>query len=74
MTLTDRFELFDPTLLVRLPLLSRLAFNLAFTLARWQMLGATRKSLRKLDGHLLHDIGLEPGEAYSECTKRFWQT
>ena len=73
MTLTDRFDNFGPATLARLPLLSRWAFDLAFTIAKWQMRNATRKSLQKLNGHLLHDIGLEPGEAHSEYTKRFWQ-
>jgi uncharacterized protein YjiS (DUF1127 family) len=73
MTITDRIENFNPAALARLPLLSRLAFDLAFTIAKWQMRSATRKSLQKLNGHLLYDIGLEPGEAHSECTKRFWQ-
>ena len=73
MTLTDRFEILSPTAQARLPLLSRLAFDFAFTVAKWQMRSATRKSLQKLNGHLLHDIGLEPDQANSECTKRFWQ-
>jgi uncharacterized protein YjiS (DUF1127 family) len=73
MTLADRYEILDPARFARLPLMSRLAFDLAFTLAKWQTRSATRRSLRKLDNYLLHDIGLEPGEAQSECTKRFWQ-
>ncbi len=73
MTLTDRFETLTPAMLARLPMLSRIAFDLAFTIAKWQMRSATRKSLGKLDGHLLRDIGLEPGKAQSEITKRFWQ-
>jgi uncharacterized protein YjiS (DUF1127 family) len=73
MTLTDRFSDLSAISRARMPLLSRLAFDLAFTIAEWQMRSATRKSLQKLNGHLLHDIGLEPGEAYNEFTKRFWQ-
>lgn len=73
MTLTDRFETLTPAMLARLPMLSRIAFDLAFTIAKWQMRSATRKSLGKLDGHLLRDIGLEPGKAQGEITKRFWQ-
>lgn len=73
MTLSNRFEILPPATLARLPMLSRTAFDLAFTIAKWQMRSATRKSLGKLDGHLLRDIGLEPGKAQCEMTKRFWQ-
>lgn len=73
MTLTDRFENLTPAMLARLPMLSRIAFDLAFTIAKWQMRSATRKSLGKLDRHLLCDIGLEPGKAQGEIIKRFWQ-
>ena len=73
MTLTDRFEILTPAMLARMPMLSRVAFDLAFTIARWQTRSATRKSLGKLDAHLLCDIGLEPGKAQGEVTKRFWQ-
>jgi len=60
-------------MLARMPLLSRLAFDVAFTIAKWQMRSATRKSLGKLDAYLLCDIGLEPDKAQGEITKRFWQ-
>ena len=73
MTLTDKFENLTPAMLARLPMLSRVAFDLAFTIAKWQTRSATRKSLGKLDAYLLCDIGLEPGKAQSEVTKRFWQ-
>ena len=73
MTVTNRFEILTPAMLARMPVLSRMAFDLAFTIAKWQMRSATRKSLQKLDRHLLQDIGLEPGEAQCESTKRFWQ-
>ena len=73
MTLTGRFEILSRNARARLPLLSRLAFDFAFTLAKWQMRSATRKSLQKLNGHFLHDIGLAADQANSECTKRFWQ-
>jgi uncharacterized protein YjiS (DUF1127 family) len=32
----------------------------------------TRKSLAKLDGHLLNDIGLNRFEAEAEWAKPFW--
>lgn len=71
--LTDRFDNFIPTTLARLPVLLRIAFDVAFTIAKWQMRRATRQNLRKLDRHLLLDIGLKPEDAYRESTKRFWQ-
>lgn len=73
MTLADRSETLTPAMLARLPVLSRIALDLAFTIAKWQIRSATRKSLGKLDGHLLRDIGLEPSRAQCEITKRFWQ-
>ena len=73
MTLTERFENLNPNALARLPLLSRLAFDLAFTIAKWQLRSTTRRSLRSLEGHLLQDIGLDADDAHNECTKRFWQ-
>lgn len=60
--------------LARMPMLSRLAFELAFTIARWQIRNTTRKSLGKLDRHLLQDIGLEFDIAHGESAKRFWQS
>ena len=73
MTMTDRFENLTPAMLARLPLLSRLAFDVAFTIMKWQRRSATRCSLGKLDRHLLSDIGLEVDKAQAEVTKRFWQ-
>ena len=73
MALTDRFETLTPAMRARMPVLSRAALELAFTLATWQMRSATRQSLRRLDCHLLRDIGLEPDVAQGESTKRFWQ-
>ena len=73
MALSDRFEILNATALDRLPLLSRLVLDLAISVANWQTRSATRISLRKLDDHLLHDIGLDPSDAYVEGKKRFWQ-
>lgn len=73
MPLIGRLENFNPAILARLPLLSRLAFDLAFLIAKWQMRSTTRRSLRALEGHILRDIGLDASDAYNECAKRFWQ-
>ena len=73
MTLTKRLEGLTPAMIARLPVMSRVAFDVAFTIAKWQMRSATRKSLGKLDRHLLCDIRLEPGKAQDEINKPFWQ-
>ena len=73
MFLENKIDGMSQTMRARLPLLSRIAFDFAFKVAKWQMRSVTRKSLRKLDGHMLCDIGLEPHTAQGESTKRFWQ-
>ena len=69
MALSDRNEF----LTARLPLLSRMAFDVAILIAKWQMRSFTRQTLRKLGSHMLRDIGVDPYEAYQESHKRFWQ-
>jgi uncharacterized protein YjiS (DUF1127 family) len=71
MALSDRNEFL--TALDRLPLLSRMAFGAAILIAKWQRRSSTRHSLKKLDRHMLRDIGVDPYEAYQESHKRFWQ-
>ena len=73
MALSDRFEALNASALDRMPLLSRLVLDLAILVAKWQLRSSTLHSLRKLDNHLLNDIGLRPGDAYAEGEKRFWQ-
>lgn len=55
-----------------LPPISRLLMAAAVTVARWEMNTRTRKSLEKLDNHLLCDIGLTQAEAKVEWDKPFW--
>ena len=73
MTLADTLTLPDRETTARMPLLSRLAFNAAFMIAKWQLRSATRNGLNRLDHHLLCDIGIEADVAQAECAKRFWQ-
>ena len=73
MVMTQRSEVLNAASLARLPLLSRLAFDFALLITRWQMRSVTRKNLERLDSHLLKDIGMQPGDAHRESTKRFWQ-
>ena len=39
----------------------------------WQERAHTRRQLRELDEHALHDIGLSRGEALHEAAKPFWR-
>jgi len=43
-----------------LPLVADLAVRFAVVVTKWDRMRKTRKQLRKLDPHLLHDIGLDP--------------
>ena len=56
-----------------LPPLSRLLVGLALTLARWEDRRRSRRSLARLDGHMLRDIGLGASTAQTECQKPFWR-
>ncbi len=56
-----------------LPPLSRAAFALAQAVLTWEIRRQTRRDLARLDPHLLHDIGLTPHIARSECDKPFWR-
>lgn len=55
-----------------LPPLSRLVMRLALTIVTWEDRHRTRKGLRRLDAHLLRDIGLDPITAGTEAAKPFW--
>lgn len=39
----------------------------------WQVRARARRDLRRLDAHLLRDIGLDPLSARHETAKSFWQ-
>jgi len=56
-----------------LPPLSRLAFAVALTVFTWENRRRTRHALKRLDGHILRDIGLDPHAAESEAQKPFWR-
>ena len=43
-----------------LPLLSRLVLRVATAVAEWEVKRQTRKSLARLDPHILRDIGVDP--------------
>lgn len=56
-----------------LPPLSRIAFAVAQTVFAWETRRHTRVALKRLDPHMLRDIGLEPSVAEVEAEKHFWQ-
>ena len=39
----------------------------------WRTRASQRHALRRLDRHMLRDIGLSEAEAARECARRFWQ-
>ena len=56
-----------------LPPLSRLVLAAAVRVITWETRQRTRKGLRRLDGHLLRDVGLDPLTAEAEANRRFWE-
>lgn len=55
-----------------LPPFSRIAMAVALTVLAWETRRRTRLAIRRLDAHLLRDIGLDPAEARTEAQKPFW--
>lgn len=56
-----------------LPPFSRMVLRAAVVIATWETRYTTRKSLQKLDKHLLRDIGLDPLSASFEAQRPFWR-
>jgi len=56
-----------------LPPLAQTVFALAVTVLKWEQRQQTRRALRKLDAHMLADIGFSADDARMECKKAFWQ-
>jgi uncharacterized protein YjiS (DUF1127 family) len=40
----------------------------------WHQRARDRQALGRLDGHMLHDIGLSPADVEQEVSKPFWQS
>jgi uncharacterized protein YjiS (DUF1127 family) len=55
-----------------LPPISRVLMGVVVTVARWETNRRTRKSLEKLDDHLLRDVGLTRVQAAEEWDKPAW--
>jgi uncharacterized protein YjiS (DUF1127 family) len=56
-----------------MPILAMLAVRVAMTCSKWATHQRKRRSLSRLDAHLLRDIGLTADAADIEANKRFWQ-
>ena len=56
-----------------LPPLSRIAFAIAMTVLAWENRRHTRVALKRLDPHVLRDIGLDPVAAEDEAEKPVWR-
>ncbi len=56
-----------------LPPVSRALFNLARVVLVWEQRRQTRRAMSRLDGHMMHDIGLAPDTVADETAKPFWR-
>ena len=56
-----------------LPFVAGLAVKFAVAVVKWDTRHKTRRSLRKLEPHLLRDSGLDHSSAQAEAAKPFWQ-
>lgn len=56
-----------------LPPLSRVVLRAAVLVMTWETRAKTRKQLRKLDRHILKDIGIDPMTAQAEAERPFWR-
>jgi uncharacterized protein YjiS (DUF1127 family) len=56
-----------------LPPLASVLFAMAGLVLTWENRRLMRCALKRLDAHLLHDIGLDPSQARCEAAKPFWR-
>ena len=56
-----------------LPPLARVAFSLTVMVLAWEERRHSRRALRRLDAHLLRDIGLSENDAFIEAKKPYWK-
>ena len=57
----------------RIPVMSRVAIELAHLIARWSHRVNSRRALASLEPHMLRDIGLTQEAALKESEKPFWR-
>ncbi len=53
--------------------LTTMALRVVVLVAKWEERRKTRKALKRLDTHLLRDIGMTPRQARVQFNRRFWQ-
>ncbi|MDJ1160155.1 DUF1127 domain-containing protein [Chelatococcus sp. SYSU_G07232] len=53
--------------------LARALLSLLDTLDTWATRVAQRRALERLDGHMLHDLGLSRADVEREAGKPFWR-
>jgi uncharacterized protein YjiS (DUF1127 family) len=63
----------DTTSGTLLPPVSAALYALANIVRTWEERRITRQALKRLDAHMLQDIGLSDREAEAETAKPFWQ-
>ncbi len=57
----------------KLPFVAAVAVTVAVEVTKWDTRRKTRRALKQLEPHLLHDIGLDRLSAQAEASKPFWQ-
>ena len=58
---------------VRIPSLARLLLAFAVVVTKWDRHRTTRKTLKSLEPHRLHDVGISKQSARIEAEKSFWK-
>jgi uncharacterized protein YjiS (DUF1127 family) len=56
-----------------LPPVANVIFAVAVLVMKWEQRRMTRRALRRMDAHLLDDIGFSAEAAQAESTRPFWR-
>lgn len=56
-----------------MPLAAAIAIRFAVTVTTWETRRKTRSSLKRLEAHMLRDIGISDYAAQQEAAKPFWR-
>ena len=56
-----------------MPAAAVIALRVAVAVSKWATRRRTRAALKRLDHHLLRDVGLTPAEAFTESRRVFWR-
>lgn len=66
-------QILSTNLRLNAPVVARLAFAFAVTVTEWHLRHHSRKTLKNLPDHLLHDVGLTRDAVYTEARRPFWR-